>query len=292
MSAFYTFHIHRALQDIRKGKLNISGIGLSYLPITIPDTVTTLILDGNEFTELPSIPPTVLYISFENNKLTSLPPLHDSVLSINFRNNRLTSLPPLPASLQYLDVGKNRLESLPPLPSQLQHLDCGENSLSSLPPLPKNLRFLGCMRNQITALPVTLPNKLHTLSCDLNELQTLPFLPMSLKWMQCSGNPFREPFRTFVEQYLTMTTNPTELRKYVNSYLELKPGIIAARYNPEKIFTDFIRNKNEINMNAPLSEANYEKFYERRGEVWTEGVGKAVGGKRKSRRKTHKKKKQ
>jgi hypothetical protein len=52
---------------------------------------------------------------------------------------------------------------------------------------------------------------------------------------------------------------------------ELKPALIAHKYNTKRILANMQRNK--VNMNAPMTEENFNTYYEKRGEVWTEGTG-------------------
>ena len=195
-----------------------------------------------------------------------------------------------------LDLSDLGLEALPNLPPGVKVLRCSDNRLTQLPRLPSGLRSLECSHNRLTQLP-ELPSTLVRLWCAENELTTLPELPDRLNGILVSGNPFVEPFNGFLTIYEN-NGDVEEFKRRVNGFYGLrrqrvrtaglKPEIIAARYDPRRIMVNL--TENEINMNAPLSEANYEKYYERRKEAWTEGVGRAVGGKRKSRRKSKKRK--
>jgi hypothetical protein len=103
--------------------------------------------------------------------------------------------------------------------------------------------------------------------------------------MQCSGNPFIEPIKSYVRQYLSQTTNPKEFIKYVNAYLlqkeAIKEGLIMRKYDPKRIQANLERNV--INLSNGLSNQLWETYFERRGEVWTEGVGTKKGGERSGR---------
>lgn len=96
--------------------LNLSSLGLTSLPISLPRFLR--------------------YLDICFNRLTSLPDnLPASLQRLNVRSNRLTSLPDkLPAALRWLDASSNELTSLPVnLPEMLYHLNVGGNPLTSLP---------------------------------------------------------------------------------------------------------------------------------------------------------------
>ncbi len=235
------------------------------------------------------------------------------ILNVNAKN--LSSLPPLPPNLRILHCGYNKLSELPELPKGLEELNCASNKIRDLPVLPNTLVSLRCDSNPITKLP-DLPSGLQTLSCSYTKLTTLPVLPTSLKHLSLSGNNFTGKLKSLVDKWDNETTNMLRharnmnniaakirfmenesillLQKFirqVNTLQELKEELIKYKYNPDRIVANMKRNL--INMNAPMSEENYNKYYEKRGEEWTEGVGRGPkqGGKtqkRKSKRRLNK----
>lgn len=242
-------------------------------------------------------------LNLERLDLTELPPLPSTVRNLNCNFNRnLVSLPPLHEGLERLSCTGCGLSSLPPLPSTLKRLDCPSNRFTSLPPLPPSLKRLNCMYNKLTSLP-TLPESLESLNCRSNELKSLPFLPLNLDHIDMLPNPFEEPFTTIIEKY-RKSGDIEKLIEDVNvanakiAHKEkttpwLQESLIAAKYDPRKIQRNM--NKNQINSEDQLTNEMWTKYYNRRGEVWTEGVGKAYGpwkngGKRKTRRKSSKRK--
>lgn len=211
---------------------------------------------------------------------------------------QLTSLPPLPANLRELNCGNNNLTELPALPKGLQILNCAENKLTSLPYLPPNLVRLICTNNNLTKLPA-LPASLRVLECSHNKLISLPKLPDLTNFDSLFGNNFIEPFRSLVQDYQSRkrkiltdsayTRDPqlyvlahhsallTEFIQNVNAVSKepLKENLIAARFSTKAIQRNL--NRNQVNPNNTLSEANWDKYFTRRGEVWTQGVGQAYG---------------
>ncbi len=217
-----------------------------------------------------------------------------------------------------LDLGRLRLQTLPPLPNGIVELYCNDNNLTSLPTLPSTLKKLVCVNNKLTTLP-TLPNGLTHLHCGNNRLRTLPHLPETLQMFSCKSNLFegylKELLDPYSREWMRISLYPQrglrepkeailgrltqEIVPRVNQLLDrqesIKEELIAARFDPRKIQANM--NRNQVNMEGELSDANWDKYFTRRGEVWTHGVGQAYGpwkgGKTKRRKskksKTHKK---
>ena len=250
--------IQLRIKRMSNGTLNLSGLGLPEIPIPLPETLIELNCSNNQLTALPPLPPTLEVLIVRNNHLTSLNGLHENII--------------------HIEADYNRLTSLPELPSQLNHLGCDYNNLTSLPPLPQSLRWLSCMVNPISTLP-PLPPKLNLLNCAYNELESLPPLPTKLTWMQCGGNPLREPFQSFQKQFLSQTTDPKVFVSHVNKYYEqqerIKESLVMRKYDPKRIQANLERNA--VNLSNGLNENVWNKYYSRRGEVWTEGTGTQYG---------------
>lgn len=245
-------------------------------------------LENLQLVELPPLPEGVrnLYCSF--NQLTSLPPLPSTLTFLSCGNNQLVSLPPLPSTLTYLACGNNQLVSLPPLPSTLSTLSCSNNQLVALPPLPESLTYLACHTNRLTSLP-ELPKNLKLLNCMSNKLVTLPRLPESLKDLIYMKNPFKEPLKTIFREFEKEHRNLDERERRfllnrnllykIRTYQKLRNNKLEAamkyKYKPEKI--QALMNRNKINMDSAFTEEIWDKYFNKSGEVWTEGVGQAYG---------------
>ena len=223
---------------------------------------------------------------------------------LNLAGLHLTELPPLPEGVEQLNCSLNSLTTLPPLPSTLRHLNCQYNNLTELPPLPPNLITLSCENNNLTKLPA-LPSGIRKVYFTSNKIRELPDIPASLgipmftprgvEIMTFSGdyNPLLEPYRRFYNNFRG-SDNFNRFMNNVNRFnqykKELKEEIIDARFDPRKIQRNM--NRNQIDPEAPVTENIISKYYNRRGEVWTEGVGTKKGGKsrrrKSSKRKTRK----
>jgi hypothetical protein len=156
----------------------------------------------------------------------------DGKLIISYMN--LTELLDLPSGLKKLYcTGNKQLTRLPELPAGLEVLVCSFNGLTALPNLPSGLKHLECDFNQLTRLP-DLPASLEYLDCTANQLTELPELPASLLNLYCPGNPFKEPFKTFYEIYMSWPPDGTmpntgeklnELRTSIHEYYESQRNI-------------------------------------------------------------------
>lgn len=181
------------------------------------------------YTLLESLPDFEEYITsircVGNKSLTSLPKLPGGLIELCCgSNDLLTSLPTLPESLKYMACVRNNLKTLPSLPTTLERLICYTNQLRELPDLPESIKSIVCSDNKIKHIH-TLPTKLLAFDCRNNQLTTLSFLPETLLYLQCKGNPFKEPFKSWVDEYDEYANvrgdnmEPLNLlRKRVNSY--------------------------------------------------------------------------
>ena len=180
---------------------------------------------GNKsITSLPKLPGGLIVLHCSSNDLlTSLPELPNALIGLACQRNQLTSIPILPPNLGRLCCFGNKLTSLPCIPASVHTLYCNDNQLRELPELPKTMCSLDCSANKIKHIH-TLPTKLMQFDCGNNQLTTLPFLPESLFTILCKGNPFKEPFKSWVDEYdeYASVRNNMEplnlLRKRVNTY--------------------------------------------------------------------------
>ena len=156
----------------RTGELDISGMGLTTLPI-LPSSLTHLHCDLNQLTNIPVLPERLKYLGCAYNQLKTLPIL--------------------PPTLTNLYCSYNQLVTLPAFPPNLTEACCSYNQYTILPVLPETLTHLGCAFNQLKTLPV-LPPKLIALYCPCNQFTTLPLLPPTLKELDCSNNPYNATF--------------------------------------------------------------------------------------------------
>lgn len=162
------------------------NLRLSYLPL-LPNSLDTLICDGNKIDSLPILPSNLLYLSCNNNSLDSLMALPNTIKKIYCLNNQIEYIQNLPDSLQILYCNENNLNSLPNLPAGLKVLYCSANYLQSLPALSDSLETLYCQKNQLQTLP-TLPGKISFIDCGVNSISVLPSLPNSLITLYCNNN--------------------------------------------------------------------------------------------------------
>jgi Leucine-rich repeat (LRR) protein len=153
------------------------------------DSISNLIVSGNNLNELPAVP-------------------LQNLISLECDNNQLTLL--------YTSHYPDFLRSLSDLYPHLQRLYCSRNQLTSLPRLSPNIVIIECDNNQLTALP-KLPESLNFLICNNNQLRVLPELPENLQEIDCDANPFISPFDNFVEEY-NNTHDITVLINKVNNY--------------------------------------------------------------------------
>ncbi|WP_213156117.1 leucine-rich repeat domain-containing protein [Neochlamydia sp. AcF65] len=150
--------------------LNLSGVGLTYLPPEICQLskLQRLDLNQNQLTNLPT----------EIGQLSQLQELY-------LDQNQLSSLPAESgqlSQLKWLCLGQNQLTSLPTeigqLP-QLQILYLHQNQLTALPTeigQLSQLRALGLNQNQLTSLPAGIGqlSRLRRLYLNQNQLTSLP----------------------------------------------------------------------------------------------------------------------
>lgn len=122
--------------DVRENR--ISG-AIEITSATFAKSCGSLILDGNQITEVTNITTEIKNLSLEKNQISKLSNLPQSLETLDVSNNLLKKLPPLPESLEALYVCNNCLESLPPLPPKLEYLYADNNHLTRLPRLPETL---------------------------------------------------------------------------------------------------------------------------------------------------------
>jgi Leucine-rich repeat (LRR) protein len=148
--------------------------------------ITSLNCTNNKLTKLPAVLPSNLTtINVEYNQITSLPTLPNYLRTLNCSDNLLTTLPILPSNLRILDCSHNQISVLPTLPNYLTTLFCSNNLLTTLPTLPPQLEGLICSYNRIKTIP-NLPQPLIRLSCDYTDVKCLPFLPNNLTYLDIS----------------------------------------------------------------------------------------------------------
>lgn len=258
--------------------LTIKGVDSVNFPV-LPSSLLELYLDNIPYLgELPPLPSSLTILYMEECELKKLPSLPNSLQVLNCGLNNLESLPSLPNSLIQLDCYINKLTSLPPLPSSLERLDCHFNQLTSLPPLPDSLKKLDVMQNKITALPFELPSQLIVLNVGQNLLTTLPPLPPRLTFFRSDypsgvGNPYKEPYRGWVEEfnknkmdirglrkriatlYGPQARNITHLQEFIDSSTRL-PSNMGSQIGPAAIIGSFLSGRKKGTIHQ---QANYWK---------------------------------
>jgi internalin A len=200
-------------------ELNLSGIGLSELPLeigqlinlisldlssniltTFPETIreltslTSLNLSHNQLTDLPeSIGELTGLTSLDlsHNQLTDLPESIrelTNLTSLNLWNNKLALVPQLIAKLTrltFLNLSYNQLTDLPESIGELTSLTCLNLSINQLTDLPESmgeltsLTSLNLSYNQLIALPKSIAKLISLTSLNLKRNQ-LNVLPESI----------------------------------------------------------------------------------------------------------------
>jgi Leucine-rich repeat (LRR) protein len=234
--------------------LNLSNNTLICIPY-LPQTLTTLTIDADKITCLPSYNPNLKVfnaagqpisppvnctgfipdVNFAkairnscsyciddcNNLLPPAKEIQSLYLSSSYKISDLTGIEGF-TNLQSLDCNNNSLSILPKLPSKLTFLDCSYNQLKQLSVLPETLKTLQVSNNQLTQLP-KLPDALQNLNCSNNQLIQLPILPEILQSLNCSNNQLTQlPVVPETLKTLQTTNNQlTQLPKLPRTIQEL-----------------------------------------------------------------------
>jgi len=246
----------REIEVCRIGKhqrLNLCGLGLSYLPPEIGQLTELLNLElaGNQ---LSSLPPQIgqlrwlTTLDLASNLLSSLPAEISQlsvITAIDLSNNELNNLPPEIVQLKKLtelDLANNSLSRLPPQIGQMSSLvtlDLSSNQLSSLPPQFGKLTSLVTLdlrRNQLRELPHQIGQltSLETLDLRKNKISNLPStigLLTKLKTLDLYGNKLSS-----VPTELGNLSKLKNLFLHENPALQLSPLVLGVdpRYENEK----------------------------------------------------------
>lgn len=167
--------------------------GLTILP-PLPAGLETLKCNNNKLTQLPNLPNSLETISCRDNELIELPDLPESLTALDCTDNVLEILPLLPENLRKLYCFVNYLTTLTKsefLPDSVTELHCYNNELTYLPKINKDtsrLYILFCENNFLESLP-ELPNRLWMINCSNNQLKTIPALPSTRLTLNCAHNP-------------------------------------------------------------------------------------------------------
>ena len=200
-------------------RVDWSKRGLKELPEPVPPQTTTLILDGNKFTEIPvGLPAGLRILSMNQNCLrevdcSRLPAdLQQFMAEENeiyeFRgmmpldlkkawlaSNRISRQPMLPSCLTWLTMERNRLEYVGWLPDALEWLDLSENPrLKDIGALPTNLKVLVASELPSLNSVWSFPRSLEFLHLQRNpRLRFLPDLDCPrLRVLALDGTPVKE----------------------------------------------------------------------------------------------------
>ena len=133
--------------------LQCANNNITALP-TIPDSLQYLWFNNNQISSLPdTLPLSLSSLVFDFNQITEIPTLPENLLDLIFSNNLVSVLPELPAGLQYLVCSKNYLSYLPPLPSTLSILLADSNQITCFPPFPESCSNIQISGNLNTCIP-------------------------------------------------------------------------------------------------------------------------------------------
>lgn len=177
---------------------NYDKRGLTILP-PLPAGLKTLKCNNNKLTQLPNLPNSLETISCTDNELIELPDiLPERLITLDCTDNVVEILPLLPENIRQLYCAKNYLTTLTKsefLPDSVTELHCYNNELTYLPKINKDtslLYILFCENNFLESLP-ELPNRLWKINCSNNKLKTIPTLPMTIPMtvltLNCAHNP-------------------------------------------------------------------------------------------------------
>lgn len=244
-----------------------------------------------------------LYAQFSPDKLVASALARSAITGyLDLTYMGLETLPELPPTVKQLLCGNNLLKTIESLPPFLEELHCDNNPyLRSIRSVPPTLKTLRCNFSAITSLP-DLPAGLQQLYCDGTNIETLPDLPPMLRIFSCEANKLKQPYKRFVlmyhDDYEYADYDLEDLKQDIREYNArkahkakttwLEESLIADRFSPRKIQRNM--NMNKVDPEGDFTNEMFNKYVERRGEVWTEGVGTKKGGKRKKtkQRKTRK----
>ena len=250
------------------------------LELALIDAARTGVLSINNMnlTSLPTLPSTLTWLSCSGNKLTSLPTLPSTLTELYCSDNQLTSLPTLPSTLTTLYCSNNKLTSLPTLPSSLTHLYCNNNPLRTLPKLPKSLLYFDFSNNRFIKLFGAIFN-LHLTRMSDWKKEFSKVNDELTKAEETRNNSeidelIKQRRRLINEEKLIQLKFIEDVNKAVAKEA-LLANIVRARFSTEAIQKNL--NRNQVNPNNTLSEEDWDKYYTRRGEVWTEGISTAPG---------------
>lgn len=138
----------------------------------LPKTLTTLICEDNQISNVYNLPKTLTYLNLSSNKIENIDELPPELEAFIILNNKLKTLPNLPDTITYLAFGYNYISKINILPKKLKELHCYYNLLIELPNIPQNLKSLQCYGNKLRWLPY-IPESVTSFNCHLNEFPEL-----------------------------------------------------------------------------------------------------------------------
>jgi hypothetical protein len=170
--------------------LDLTGLRLTSLPLSLPGTISKLICSSNVLKTLFVISPTLTVLVCSDNQLQDLSLACPELRELDCGSNELATLSVTSPKLEVLHCDENQLQTLSVESPELKQLNCSANELTALSVTSPNLVTLYCMYNELTTLSVTSP-VLETLDCSFNQLTTLSVTSPVLETLDCSFNQLR-----------------------------------------------------------------------------------------------------
>jgi len=114
--------------------LDLSCQNLKSVPYIDPSlSIHTLILAGNQITNITNIPDTVVNLDLSENQIEKIEGIPKSVVNLDLYGNRITRITNLPPGIKYLDLGNNQIKKVENISCQIEKLYISENQITKLP---------------------------------------------------------------------------------------------------------------------------------------------------------------
>lgn len=184
--------------------LNVSGNRLVILPMKLAN-LRTLVLDNNEFTEIPKGIADALQsykslssLRLSGNRLTRFDLMLDHLDTLTISNNVLVELPPVCMNISTGNFDFNRITTFSVSSERITRLSLAQNCLTELDPSVRMpaLLSLDLSMNALTALPDELQEmfpRLQVLTVAFNKIRDgKATFPLSLRELDMSFNEIEE----------------------------------------------------------------------------------------------------
>lgn len=192
--------------------LNCSSNPISFLPSTLPPTLTILDCSYTNLTVLSELPSTLTTLFCQGSPIQKLS-VNQNLLFLDCSDTQITQIPELPPRLQTLTCNNTNIYEILHLPNKLRTLSCSHTKITNLHNLPDSLRNLDCSYTNISVLP-NVSAFLRWLNCSHTKISHFYTLPESLRRLDCS--------HTNISHLNNLPDNLTELICEFTTLRELK----------------------------------------------------------------------